>query len=146
MDFIKIIWDQYSCLESPMDSMRRQNDRILKEELPRLLGGIGGRRRRGRQWWDGWMASPTQWAWVWVNSQSWWWTGRPGMLRFMGSQRVGHDWATELNWTEDCQVTASITDRDFGRKKKNWLHLLRRLSSYNFNEVHRILILIQCDE
>ena len=50
--------------------------------------------------WDGWMASPTQWAWVWVNSGSWWWTGRPGVLRFMGSQRVGHDWATELNWTE----------------------------------------------
>ena len=41
-----------------------------------------------------------QWTLVWVNSGSWWWTGRPGMLRFMGSQRVGHDWATELNWTE----------------------------------------------
>ena len=46
------------------------------------------------------MASPTWWAWVWVNSGSWWWTGRPGVLRFMGSQRVRHDWATELNWTE----------------------------------------------
>ena len=51
--------------------------------------------------WDGWMASPTQWTWVWVNSRSWWWTGRPGMLQSMGSQRVGHDWATErVNWTE----------------------------------------------
>ena len=50
--------------------------------------------------WDGWTASPTQWTWVWVDSVSWWWTGRPGMLQFMGSQRVGHDWATELNWTE----------------------------------------------
>ena len=48
--------------------------------------------------WDGWMASPSWWPWVWVNSGSWWWTGRPGGLRFMGSQRVGHDWATELNW------------------------------------------------
>ena len=48
--------------------------------------------------WDGWMASPTQWTWVWVNSGSWWWTGRPRMLQFMGWQRVGHDWATELNW------------------------------------------------
>jgi len=47
--------------------------------------------------WDGWMASPTQWTWVWVDSGSWWWTARPGMLWFMGSQRVGHDWATELN-------------------------------------------------
>ena len=49
--------------------------------------------------WDGWMASLTRWRWVWVNSGSWWWTGRPGVLRFMGSQRVRHDWATELNWT-----------------------------------------------
>ena len=48
--------------------------------------------------WDGWMASPTQWTWVCVNSGSWWWTGRPGMLQSTGSQRVGHDWATELNW------------------------------------------------
>ena len=50
--------------------------------------------------WDGWMASLTRWTWVWVNFRCWWWTGRPGVLRFMGSQRVGHDWATELNWTE----------------------------------------------
>ena len=49
--------------------------------------------------WDGWMASPTHWIWVWVNSRSWWWTGRPGMLQSMVSQRVGHDWATKLNWT-----------------------------------------------
>ena len=50
--------------------------------------------------WDGWMASLTQWTWVWVKSGSWWWTGRPGVLRSMGSQRVGQDWATELNWTK----------------------------------------------
>ena len=48
--------------------------------------------------WDGWMASPTQWTWAWVNSGSWRGTGMPGMLQSMGSQRVGHDWATELNW------------------------------------------------
>ena len=58
-------------------------------------GGEGDDRR-----WDGWMASPTWWTWVWVNSGSWWWTGRPGVLWFMGSQIVGHDWTTELNWTE----------------------------------------------
>ena len=50
--------------------------------------------------WDGWMASPTRWTWVWVDSGSGWWTGRPGVLQFMGSQRVGHDWVTGLNWTE----------------------------------------------
>ena len=62
-----------------------------------MLGNIEGRKRRVMRGWDGWMASPTQWTWVWVNSGSWWWTGRPGMLRITGSQRVGHDWETELN-------------------------------------------------
>ena len=50
--------------------------------------------------WDGWMASQTRWTWVWVNSGSWWWPGRPGVLWFMGSQRVGHDWATDLIWSD----------------------------------------------
>ena len=78
-----------------------------------MLAKIEGRRRRGRQR----MASPTQWTWVWVDSQSWWWTGRPGVLWFMGSQRVGQDWATELNWTEitslpleDTNYLSSSTD------------------------------------
>ena len=56
--------------------------------------------------WDGWMASPTQWTWVWASSRSWWWTGKPGMLQSMGSQRVGHDWATELYWV--IKITKSI--------------------------------------
>ena len=50
--------------------------------------------------WDGWMASPTLWTWVGASSGRWWWTGRPGVLQSMGSQRVGYDWATELNWTD----------------------------------------------
>ena len=58
--------------------------------------------------WDGWMASLTRWTQVWVNSGSWWWTGRPGMLQFMGSQRVRHNWATELNWTEGTHVTVAF--------------------------------------
>ena len=48
--------------------------------------------------WDGWMASPTHWTWIWASSGSWWWTGKPGTLQSMGSQRVRHDWVTELNW------------------------------------------------
>ena len=52
--------------------------------------------------WDGWRALPSRWTWVWVNSGSWWWTGRPGMLQFMESQRVGHDWATDLIWFATC--------------------------------------------
>ena len=59
--------------------------------------GLGAGGEGDDRGWDGWMASPTRWAWVWVNSRGWWWTGRPGVLRFMGPQRVGHDWATELN-------------------------------------------------
>ena len=73
--------------------------RVDSLEKTLMLGGIGDRTRRGRQGWDGWMASSSQWMWVWVNSGSWWWTGRPGVLQFMGSQRVGQDWVTELNWT-----------------------------------------------
>ena len=61
--------------------------------------GLGAGGKGDDRGWDGWMASWTRWTWVWVNSWSWWWTGRPGVLGFMGSQRVGHNWATELNWT-----------------------------------------------
>ena len=67
-----------------------------------MLGKIEGERKRANRGWDGWMASLTQWTWVWVDSGCWWWTGKPGVLQFMGSQRVWHDWVTELNWTEPC--------------------------------------------
>ena len=60
--------------------------------------GLGAGGEGDDQGWDGWMASSTRWTWVWVNSRSWWWTRRPGMLWFMGSQRVRHDWEFELNW------------------------------------------------
>ena len=80
-----------------------------------MLGKIEGRRRCDNRGWDGWMASPTKWTWVWVNSRSWCWTGRPGVLRFMGSKRVGHDWVTELNWTElnICEVFNTFPDQHF---------------------------------
>ena len=78
--------------------------------------------------WDGWMASSIQWTWVWVDSGSWWWTGRSGMLQSMGSQRIRHDWATKLNWTLYSQGTCT------------WVSVLRlmvhihylRKQSYNF--------------
>ena len=109
-------------LESPLDSKEIQpvlgvhwkdwcwswNSNTLAtscEELthwkrPWCWEGLGAGGEGDDRGWDGWMASPTQRTWVCVNSGSWWWTGRPGMLWFMGSQRVGHDWVTELNWTE----------------------------------------------
>ena len=74
--------------------------RVDSLEKTLMLGEIGGRRKRGRQrmrWLDGITDSMDV---SWVNSGRWWWTGRPGVLRFMGSQRVGHDWATGLNLTE----------------------------------------------
>ena len=74
--------------------------RVDSLEKTLMLGEIGVRRRRGNRGWDGWMASLTQWMWVWLNSRSWWWTRRPGVLQFMGTQRSRHDWVTELKWTE----------------------------------------------
>ena len=112
-------------LESPL-YCRRSNQSILKEISPgcSLEGliswnsnalatsceelthwrrlwcweGLGAEGEGDNRGWDGWMASPTRWTWVWVNSGSWWWTGRPGVLLFLELQSVGHDWVTELNW------------------------------------------------
>ena len=99
---LKKISPEYS-LEGLVWSWNSNSLATWSEELTHLkrswcwerlkVGGEGDDRG-----WDGWMASPTQWTWVWVNSGSWWWTGGPGVLQFMGLQRVGHDWATELNW------------------------------------------------
>ena len=73
--------------------------RVDSLEKTLMLGGIGAGGEGDDRGWDGWMPSLTRWTWVWVNSGSWWWTGRPGVLKFMRSQRVRHDWATELtNW------------------------------------------------
>ena len=69
-------------------------------ERPWCWEGLGAGEEGDDRGWDGWMASLTQWTWVWVNSRSWWWTGRPVVLWFMGLQRVRHDWLTEMNWTE----------------------------------------------
>ena len=101
---LKEISPEYS-LEGLMLKLKRQYLAIWYEQLThwkrlwcweRLKAG-GEEDDRGR---DAWMASTTWWTRVWVSSGSWWWTGKPGMLQSMGSQRVRHDWATELNWTE----------------------------------------------
>ena len=96
--------------------------RVDSLEKTLMLGGIGGRRRRVDKGWDGWMASPTQCTLVWVNSWSWWWTGRPGVLRFIGSQRAGHDWA-ELNWTE-------LNSAELNPTKSCWIFLFLRERSW----------------
>ena len=108
--------------------------RVDSLEKTLMLGGIGGKRRKGRQRMRWLMASLTRWTWVWVNSGSWWWTGRPGMLRFMGSQRVGHDWATEMNWTE-------LTRQTFvGKVMSLLLNVLSRLVITFLPRSKRLLI------
>ena len=72
--------------------------RIDSLEKTLILGKLKAGGEGDNRGWDGWMASPTPWTWVWASSRSWWWIGKPGVLQSMGSQRVGHDWATELNW------------------------------------------------
>ena len=89
--------------------LMRRVDSLEKTLMQDGLGAGGEGDDRG---WNGWMASPTQWTWVFLNSGNWWWTGRPGVLRFMGSQRVGHDWATELHWTEAFQSSVKVLQED----------------------------------
>ena len=73
-------------------------DSLEQTDAGRNFGAGGEGDDRG---WDGWMATWTWWTWVWVNSGSWWLTGRPDVLRFLGSRRVRHDWTTELNWKKN---------------------------------------------
>ena len=96
---LKEISPEYS-LEGLMLKLKLQSFGHLMQrtdsfEKTLKLGKIEGRRRVNRGW-DGWMASPTWWTWVWTTSRSWWWTRKPGMLHSMGLQKVRHDWATEL--------------------------------------------------
>ena len=81
--------------------------------------------------WDGWMASSTQRTWVWVNSSSWWWTGKPSMLHSMVSQRVRHDWATKLSWTELMTTKNSDTRERLGAQ---WPLFLVASCSQSFSD------------
>ena len=87
-----------------------------------MLGKIKGRRRRDNRGQDGWMASPIGWTWVWVIFRSWWWTGKPGVLQSMESQKVRHDWMTELNWlTEPINNKIYSNETDTKREEKNYI-------------------------
>ena len=87
-------------VEAETNTLATSYEELTLWKIPWCWEGLGTGGEGDERGWDGWMASPTQWTWVWVDSRSWWWIGRPGLLRFMGSQGVGHDWATEMNWTE----------------------------------------------
>ena len=76
--------------------------------------------------WDDWMASPTQWTWVWASSRSWWWTGRPGVLQSIWSQRVRQDWVTELNWLRTPDPYLLLGDpRLLVNQPRKWLSVTR---------------------
>ena len=87
------------CWSWSSNTLATSYEELTHWKRPWCSEGLGAGGEGDDRGWDGWMASLTQWTWVWMNSRSWWWTERPGMLWFRGSQRVGHDW-TELNWTE----------------------------------------------
>ena len=108
--------------------------------------GLGAGGEGDNRGWDGWMASPTWWTWVWVKSRSWWWTGRPGLLQFMGSQRVRHDWGTELNWSsyssEDWKSRIKVTTRFVSGKTFLVCRWLPSGSSRDLGSVH----MLRCSE
>ena len=112
-----------SYLQDVGDSSWGSHHRIKEkatESCAHLLKARGEGDDRG---WDGWMASLTQWTWVWVGTRNWWWTGRPGVLQSMGSQRVRHDWVTEFKLcSPEPWVKLSMT------LCISWTHLLSNLS------------------
>ena len=93
-----VLWKDW-CWSWNSSTLATWCEELTHWKRPWCWEGLGAEGEGDDRGWDGWMASLTQWTWVWINSGSWWWTGRPGVLRFMGLQRVGHDWATELNWS-----------------------------------------------
>ena len=100
-----ILWKlQYYWNSNTLATWRKE---LIHWKRPWCWERLRAGREGDNRGWDGWMASPTHWTWVWVNPGSWWWTGRPGMLQFMGSQRVRHNWVTELNWSENTNCLIS---------------------------------------
>ena len=96
---VSVHWKDWCCSWNS-STLATSCKELTHWKTPWCWEGLGAGGEGNDRGWDGWMASPTRWTWVWIKSRSWWWTGRPGVPRFVGSQRVGHDWATELNWTE----------------------------------------------
>jgi len=107
-------------LKLKLQTLATSCEELTHWKRPWCWEGLGAGGEGDDRGWDGWMASPTRWTWVWVNSGSWWWTGRPGVLQFMGLQRIGHDWATELNWTDGSSMFNFL--RNLHTFFPQWLH------------------------
>ena len=98
-------WEDW-CWSWNSNNLATWCEELTHWKRPWCWEGLGAGGEGDDRGWDDWMASLTRWTWAWVNSRSWWWTGRSGVLQFVGSQRVRHDWATELNWTD---LNASVS-------------------------------------
>ena len=96
-------WKDWCCSWNS-NTLATSCEEVTHWKRPWCWEGLGAGGDGDDRGWDGWMASLTRWAWVCVNSGSWWWTGGPGMLRFTGSQRVGHDWTDWLNKVKDNKI------------------------------------------
>ena len=94
---LNIHWKDW-CWTWKLNSLATWYEELTHWKRPWCWERLKAREEGDDRGWDGWTASLTQWTWVWVNSGSWWWTGRPGVLQSMGSQRIRHNWATELKW------------------------------------------------
>ena len=138
------IQEQWLMLKMKLQYFGHLMQKLTHWKRPWCWEGLGAGEGDDRGW-DGWMASPTRWTWVWVNSRSWSWTGKPGMLRFMGSQRVGHNWVTELtDWLTDLQehknswslrLRELVTSLSFGftDKAKNSALTQQKLGKFLFS-------------
>ena len=148
------LWGWRKLLRVPWTA-RRSNQSILKEINPEQSSWCEELTHWKRPWcwerlkaagegddrgWDGWMASPTWWAWVWANSRSCCWTGKTDKLQSMGSQRVRHEWVTELNWTEAlllfrCPVMSDCDHMDYSTPG---LPVHHQLPEFTQTHVHRV--------
>ena len=98
----------------------------------RLKAGGGGN-DRGRVDWMAWL---TQWTWVWASSGSWWWTGKPGVLQSMGSQRVRYNWATELKWTASWKESYDKPTQCIKKQRHHFVDKGSHSQNYDFSSSH----------
>ena len=98
---VHVVAKSWAQLKLKLEYLATSCEELTHWKRPWCWVGLGAGGEGDDRGWDGWMTSPTQWSWVWMNSESWWWTGRPSVLRFMGSQSWTwlSDW-TELNWSD----------------------------------------------
>ena len=99
-----VYWKDW-CWSWNSSTLATSCEQLTHWKRPWCWEGLGTGGEGDDRGWDGWMASPTWWTWIWVISGSWW----PGVLQFVGSQRVGHDWVTELNWTDWFKITTKLS-------------------------------------